>query len=652
MPDEAPALPHLPSSGELSSVSAEGSADDSCSETVVLPPNDSDATDTVDAQVRRFGDYELLEEIARGGMGIVYRARQVSVNRPVALKMILSGQFASVDDIRRFRAEAEAAANLNHPNILPIYEVGEQEGQSYFSMKLIEGGSVDQQVPELVSRPRDGAALMVRLARAVHFAHERGVLHRDLKPANVLLDRDGTPYVADFGLAKRIDSDGGLTRTGAVLGTPSYMPPEQARSERQVTTAADVYSLGAMLYEFLSGRPPFRAGTVVDTILEVIEKTPEHPRSINPEADRDLSAIALKCLAKAPEQRYESAAALADDLERWLNGEPTQARPPSLGGRARRWLKRNAAAAAGVIALGTAAGLTAVLTFVALQPKDHFLYPPDLGPLNLLRWFQLAGQETAFRHLVLAAAAVLAIGNGWLIRLAARPRTAQAALAAAAATGLLATLVAFSFIGPVAGDEAYNVLKLRMHPVSDPLELVKQGMFPWQDLPHAEAAYLAQYLQSKDQPPGAAGRQLELRELHRRAVAANRAYAAVIGAWLVLFFVSVCFIGLALDSTWAADYLSRSGRGIAARGACYLELYLPFAGLLVWCLIALIMGMQKVSLGFATGWGQLIAPIIVGAGLIGLTHTGVIRQWRPIIRAAAYLVMIGSVAAWAIWTWS
>jgi hypothetical protein len=313
-------------------------------------------------QVPYFGDYELLAEVARGGMGVVYRARQVSLNRVVALKMILLvGPLAGSRELQRFKAEAEAVANLDHPNIVPVHEVGAHRGQPYFSMKFVEGGSLADRVSELVQNPQRTATLLAQVARAVHFAHQRGLLHRDLKPANILIDRNGTPLISDFGLARRMEGESGLTSLGAIVGTPGYMAPEQARAEKQLTTAADVWALGAMLYECLTGRPPFQANNPVETLQQVIGSDPPQPRALNPRADRDLGVIALKCLRKDPAQRYETAGALADDLERWLRGEPIRARSVGLLERSWRRARRTPAltaltlAVALILVLGAAA---------------------------------------------------------------------------------------------------------------------------------------------------------------------------------------------------------------------------------------------------------------------------------------------------------
>jgi WD40 repeat protein len=303
-------------------------------------------------RLRYFGDYELLGEIARGGMGVVYRARQVSLNRIVALKMILAGRLATPAEVHRFRTEAENAANLDHPHIVPLYEVGECAGQHYFSMKLVEGSSLVHHLPRFRQDHRAAAQLLAAVARAVHHAHERGILHRDIKPANILLDAAGEPHVTDFGLAKRVGSrpsplgDAHPTQSGAIVGTPSYMAPEQARAEKVLTTAVDVYSLGAVLYELLTGQPPFRTESPLDTVLHLLAQEPPRPRDLNPRVDRDLETICLKCLAKDPRQRYASAEALAADLDRFREGKPILARPLSGWARGVKWARRRPAVAA------------------------------------------------------------------------------------------------------------------------------------------------------------------------------------------------------------------------------------------------------------------------------------------------------------------
>lgn len=316
---------------ELSSEPPESLPDDGLVADVTIPESD-----------RSFGDYELLGRIARGGMGVIYKARQICLNRIVAVKMMLPGLLVSEAEASRFQNEAEVIANLRHPNIVAVHEVGAHDGQRYFSMDYVEGQCMAAVVRDHPLPARTAARYVKVIAEAIHYAHQQGILHRDLKPSNVLMDKAGNPRITDFGLAKRLASDSRLTATGTVLGTPSYMPPEQADGKsRRIGPSSDVYSIGAILYELLTGRPPFQAATPLDTVMLVLNTDPIAPRMLNPKLSRDLETICLKCLEKDPRWRYQSAQELADDLDRYLKREPIKARPINLLHRGWRWCRRN-----------------------------------------------------------------------------------------------------------------------------------------------------------------------------------------------------------------------------------------------------------------------------------------------------------------------
>jgi WD40 repeat protein/serine/threonine protein kinase len=342
------------------------------------------------AKLTYFGDYEILEVIAQGGMGIVYKARQTKLNRLVAVKMILAGQLANQSDVKRFQAEAEAAANLHHPGIVGIYEVGMQDGQHYYSMEYIDGKNLAQIVREQPLPIATAAEYIRDIATVLKYAHEQKVLHRDLKPSNILLDAHGRVRITDFGLAKRVEGESDLTMTGQILGTPSYMSPEQAAAQHAIIgPATDIYALGAILYEFVTGRPPFRSENVAETLRQVQHDEPVRPRLLNPKLPRDLETICLKCLEKEPRRRYGSAQLLADDLGRFLRGEPILARPISRPARAWRWCKRNSVVATliATVAASFIAGTT-LSTYFAIQSA----WRADEN-------FQLAQKETKARDL-------------------------------------------------------------------------------------------------------------------------------------------------------------------------------------------------------------------------------------------------------------
>jgi serine/threonine protein kinase/Tfp pilus assembly protein PilF len=326
------------------------------------PPGAPKMTARPARMITDFGDYELQEEIGRGGQGVVYRARQKSLNRIVALKVIGLGHWATEAHVKRFRLEAEAAAHLDDPRIVPIYEVGERDGACYFSMKFIEGSQLDKIVGSESMPLRKAAELTAKMARTLDYAHQHGVLHRDVKPGNILIDAKGEPHLTDFGLARLVETESTVTRTMEVLGTPSYMAPEQAAGKTaQLTGATDVYGLGAVFYQLLTGHPPFAGGTTYETVRLVLDTNPRKPRIWNSKVDRELETICLKCLEKDPKRRYASALALAEDLERWLRHEPIAARRAGVFIRSRKWVRRNPMTAALILSLAALAAVVGVI---------------------------------------------------------------------------------------------------------------------------------------------------------------------------------------------------------------------------------------------------------------------------------------------------
>lgn len=318
-----------------------------------------------------FGKYDLLGELGRGGMGVVYKARQRDLNRLVALKMILASEWASAEEVSRFQAEARAAARLRHRNIVGIHEVGEELGRHFFAMDFVEGQSLAAVISRGPLSPETAAGWMVSIARAVDHLHSQGLIHRDLKPSNILIDAEGEPMVTDFGLAKMFDADSGATRTGAILGTPSYMSPEQASGRNSlVGVRSDIYSLGAVLYEMLSGRPPFREENPLDTLVQVLEGEPTLLRRLVPAIPRELELICFKCLEKAPDRRYASAGELAADLTRLLQGESVEAQAAGLPQRVQRWVRRQP---------GLACRLAMLIPGVAIVQMYHITNHSDLG---------------------------------------------------------------------------------------------------------------------------------------------------------------------------------------------------------------------------------------------------------------------------------
>jgi tRNA A-37 threonylcarbamoyl transferase component Bud32 len=340
-----------------------------------LPPQSEFAPTAPDKRISIPG-YEVLGKLGEGGMGVVYKARHLRLNRVVALKMILAGEHASEEMLARFALEAEAVAQMQHPGIVQIYEIGEHDGHSFLALEYVAGGSLASRLDDKPWPADKAAELVETLARSMQAAHERGIVHRDLKPANVLLTEDGRPMITDFGLAKRLQDSTGRTRTGEIMGTPEYMAPEQAAGKKDVGPAADVYVLGGILYRLMTGRPPFQGQTTLDTLMQALEQDPMPVRQINRSAPRDLETIALKCLAKEPGKRYDSASGIADDLQRFLDGDSIRARRLTLRQRLFRWARQRPGAA---LARGGLVLLLLVILTITFASPGGLVYPAALA---------------------------------------------------------------------------------------------------------------------------------------------------------------------------------------------------------------------------------------------------------------------------------
>jgi tRNA A-37 threonylcarbamoyl transferase component Bud32 len=555
------------------------------------------APPAVGTAVKYLGDYELLEIIAQGGMGVVYKARQTSLKRMVALKMILAGHFASPEAVQRFRTEAEAAAKLDHPHIVPIYEVGAFDGQHYFTMKLIDGNSLAVWRGQAPTKEeiRRRMPLLVTVAQAVHHAHQRGILHRDLKPANILVDREGKPHVTDFGLAKQFGGTAqtqtadSITHTGAILGTPSYMAPEQASGSKDVTTLADVYSLGAILYEALTGRPPFQGANVFDLLQQVVEVAPLPPSNLNPAVDRDLEAVCLKCLAKEPGQRYATAAALAEDLTHWLAGEPLSVQPPSAARLAWQWLGRNIKAAAWLVLLSIAAGALPMVTivifaggFVLTQATKSVLQLPgeNTSSLAYVNWRDVMGflQNPWWYplHLVTMALPFL---FGLLATRLVRTRSAWGDLNTGLGAGLIAGLTAF-----VIGIAPAMVLALTTVPQLLDLHDVCEGSFhtdPVVGPPlHPADRLYARYPGLRQIPTHERGGTLFAKLL------GEQVFGTVTAIWVGAVLSLLIYVTVTIYQCLVAGWLWRRGGSWWTITLIYLECTAPFL-LFLW-----------------TGWGN------------------------------------------------
>ncbi|MEO1528475.1 MAG: serine/threonine-protein kinase [Planctomycetota bacterium] len=612
-----------PDTEQLDAPTLDGLPTNADAEQATLPPEPTGGNKNVGQQSQssspavgtQFGDYEILSEIARGGMGVIYKARQKSLNRTVALKMILSGQFASEDEIRRFNAESTAAAQLDHPHIVPIYDSGVHGESHYFSMKLIEGQDLGREMPRLRSDLKAGVALLEKICRAIHHAHQRGILHRDLKPANILLDADNEPYLTDLGLARHVESDNQLTQTGAVVGTPSYMPPEQASGSSDITTAVDIYSLGAILYELLAGKPPFQSDNVMATLMQVINESPERP-SVSVMTDRNLEMVAMKCLSKSPTERYPTAEALADDLLRWLNGEPVSVRAPSFAVVARNWLRQNFGHAIWILIIGLVSGIVAgmglwMATIQQEMSEIRSIYdemPSVDAPFTVASWN--TPSWLVIPSMFAFTGAVMFIG--YLTAALARTKNRSADLAAGIVVGVISAGAAF-FI-------CFGTLSiLAMGFGNDDIELVsKASAIPNGETSADLRALLDDYPELEPLP------RADQIQMILRKIESDTLYQARNGIAMGTISSLILFLTAGIVETLLAGPIIRSSPNLGAALAQYVFRSYPF----------------------------VVATVIFGVhatGVAVLGHHGIVWSWLSI--TTIVVLLIGMFAELRRWHW-
>ncbi len=476
--------------------------------------------------------YEVVGELGRGGMGIVYKARDTKLERTVAVKMILGGQFASEAEIQRFRLEGEAAARLDHPGIVPVYEVGEVKGNHFFSMKYIEGGALNQNLERFQGSPRVLVELVIKIARAVQHAHQRGVLHRDLKPANILINERGEPVITDLGLAKRMDDESGLTQTGFALGTPGFMAPEQAEGRKDITTATDIFSIGAVLYWLITGNAPFQGESPMQIVMATIKESTPSLRTLRPDADRDLDLICQRAMAKNPAERYSSAGAFADDLQAWLDGDMLSVRAPTAVSVASVWIRKNlrsvlASSFTGLLCGVLVGGLLLVGELRSLGIEYERLRVLGESKETWARW------ATAFRgipyelaesleFLIIPVVAVCSFLNVWLVRPASRDSNVVSAATAAFLAGAIAFVISIGWpsVSQNVVDRGYQ-----------DIQLIAGSMFLETEVEQqlAKQALVKRY-------PGIEDVQLQYRgDMIRRKIAMDQESGIMPGLWAAIF---------------------------------------------------------------------------------------------------------------------